>query len=121
MRSKKEKYPLYYYFFGYIYNRADLHKNKKRRHFFCITEKFYRSFSFYRLLIDITSYISLCKDVEIYKKIVNDKFNKLNTIDTNSIRSDSKNNSVNNKFLSLDSSKFKNKLSSKKGLQAIMI
>jgi hypothetical protein len=94
LNNKNEKYPLYYYFFGFIYNRADW-QNKRKRDFLCITEKFYKSFSFYKYFIDITSYISLRKDFEIFKKIINDR---LNVIDTNSFGSDSKNNPINNKF-----------------------
>ena len=110
LNNKSEKYPLYYYFLGYIYNRADWQK-KRKRYFLCVTKKFYKSFSFYKYLIDITSYISLRKDFEIFKKIVNDR---LNIIDTNSFRSDSKSNPINNKCLPEgNNSLFKKRTSSK--------
>jgi hypothetical protein len=109
LNNNNEKYPLYYYFFGDIYNRADFQK-KRKRNFLCITEKFYKSFSFYKNLIDITSYISLYKDFEIFKKIVNDK---LNANDTNSLGSDLKNNPINNKSLPDENSIIKNRSSSK--------
>jgi hypothetical protein len=109
LNNNNEKYPLYYYFFGDIYNRADFQK-KRKRNFLCITEKFYKSFSFYKNLIDITSYISLYKDFEIFKKIVNDK---LNANDTNSFGSDLKNNPINNKSLPDENSIIKNRSSSK--------
>ena len=115
--NKKEKYPLYYYFFGYLYNRADLLKHKKKK-FLCITEKFYKSFTFYRHIIDITSYLSLYKDFEIFKKVVNEK---LNINDINSIQSDIKNNSRNNIFYTEDNSVSKRKFSLKKSVQPIVL
>ena len=115
--NKKEKYPLYYYFFGYLYNRADLLKHKKKK-FLCITEKFYKSFTFYRHIIDITSYLSLYKDFEIFKKVVNEK---LNINDINSIQSDIKNNSRNNIFYTEDNTVSKRKFSLKKSIQPLML
>ena len=109
--NKKEQYPLYYYFFGYIFNRADLHKNNKKRNFLCITEKFHKSYSFYRYLIDITSYISLFKDFEIFKRTVSDKLNEIDSFPI-----DTKNNFGNNVFLSEGKNIIKNKFSSKTGL-----
>ena len=72
--KKKEKYPLYYYFFGYIYNKVDKNKKSKKR-FLCITEKFYNSFNAFRHFIDISSYISFNKEFQQLKKLINEKLN----------------------------------------------
>ena len=83
--NKKERYPLYYYFCGSIYNRTDINKNKKKS-YLCITEKFYKTFTFYRHLIDITSYIILYKNYEVFKKVICEKVNiNLETIETEAI------------------------------------
>ena len=83
--NKKERYPLYYYFCGYIYNITDVNKNKKKS-YLCITEKFYKTFTFYRHLIDITSYIILYRNYEIFKKVICEKVNiNLETIETEAI------------------------------------
>jgi len=87
IKTKIEKYPLHYYFFGYLYNRVNLHKNKNNNHFFCITSKFYKSFLFFRNLIDITTFLTLNKEFELFKKIIKEKFN-INEID--SFKNDSK-------------------------------
>jgi hypothetical protein len=82
-QNKKEKYPLYFYFCGYLYNRADINKSKKKP-YICITDKFYKTFSFYRHLIDITSYIFLYKNYELFKKVICEKLE----IDFHSIEND---------------------------------
>ena len=79
-KNKKEKYPLHYYFFGYIYTRVNK-KKKETKNFLCFTEKFYKSFTFYRHFIDISSYISLQKEFETFKKLINSKLN-INEIDS---------------------------------------
>ena len=79
-KNKKEKYPLHYYFFGYIYSRVSKKKNNGK-HFLCITEKFYKSFTYFRHFIDISSYIVLQKEFETFKKLINSKLN-INEIDS---------------------------------------
>ena len=74
LKNKKEKYPLYYYFCGYIYNRFSKNKKNNKNHY-CISEKFYKSFTYFRHLIDISSYISLSKEFETFKKIICEKLN----------------------------------------------
>ena len=74
LKKKKEKYPLYYYFCGYIYNRFSKNKKNNKNHY-CISEKFYKSFTYFRHLIDISSYISLSKEFETFKKIICEKLN----------------------------------------------
>ena len=72
--KKKEKFPLKYYFFGFFYNKIDIHKSKGKK-LYCLSEKFNKSFLFFRHLIDITSYLSIYKDYELFKKIICDKLN----------------------------------------------
>ena len=84
LKKKKEKYPLYYYFCGYIYNRVSKNKKNNKNHY-CISEKFYKSFTYFRHLIDISSYISLSKEFETFKKIICEKLNiNEDTIQNNS-------------------------------------
>ena len=104
LKKKKEKYPLYYYFFGYIYSRVDKNKKGKKR-FLCITEKFYKSFTSFRHFIDISSYISFLKEFEQFKKIINEK---LNINDSDSNVSDLKNEKNNFKLYKENSKSSKN-------------
>ena len=72
--KKKEKFPLNYYFFGFLYNKIDI-RIKKGTKLYCLTEKFSKYFSFFRHFIDITSYLSMYKDYELFKKVICDKLN----------------------------------------------
>ena len=63
-----------FYCFGFLYNKIDIHKSKGYK-LYCLPDKFNKSFSFFRHLIDITSYLSIYKDYEIFKKIICDKLN----------------------------------------------
>ena len=65
-KKAKQNYPINFYFFGFIMNKIDIHKGNFR----CITKQFNKSFSFYRYLIDITSYITLHQQFELLKKII---------------------------------------------------
>ena len=69
-KKAKQHYPINYYFFGFLMNKIDIHKS----HFRCITKQFNKSFSFYRHLIDITSYITLHQQFELFKKIITDNY-----------------------------------------------
>ena len=70
---KQEKYPLYYYFCGYLYNKINIPKNKKN--FLCISQKFYKSFSSFKHIIDISSYLSLHGEHESIKIFLKEKLN----------------------------------------------
>ena len=86
-RQKNEKYPLYYYFFGYLYSRLNFYKNKNNNNFICITRKFYKSFSFFKQLIDISTFLSIYQEFKSFKEVLKEK---LNTNETGSVQSDSK-------------------------------
>jgi hypothetical protein len=109
--KKKEKFPLKDYFFGFFYNKIDIHKSKGYK-LYCLSNKFNKSFSFFRHLIDITSYFSIYKDYEIFKKIICDK---LNINEPELSQTDFKNLDKNNKLFKEDnadhSNSFKKKLS----------
>jgi hypothetical protein len=109
--KKKEKFPLKDYFFGFFYNKIDLHKSKGHK-LYCLSKKFNKSFSFFRHLIDITSYFSIYKDYELFKKIICDKLN-INELELP--QTDFKNLDKNNKLFKEDNvdniNYFKKKLS----------
>ena len=65
-KKARQNYPINFYFFGFIMNKIDIHKGNFR----CITKQFNKSFSFYRYLIDITSYITLHQQFELLKKMI---------------------------------------------------
>ena len=113
LSKKKEKFPLKYYFFGFLYNKIDIHKSKGYK-LYCLSDKFNRSFSFFRHLIDITSYLSIYKDYELFKKLICDKFN-INESELNKLsQTEYKNLDKNNKLFKEDNIKsFKKKLSMK--------
>ena len=114
LSKKKEKFPLKYYFFGFLYNKIDIHKNKGYK-LYCLSDKFNRSFSFFRHLIDITSYLSIYKDYELFKKIICDKFNINESEITKLSQTDYKNLDKNNKLFKEDNIySFKKKLSMNK-------
>ena len=69
--QNKEKFPINFYFIGFLLNKMDINKRKNIN---CINKKFKRSFSLFRHLIDITSYIALYKQFELFKKIIIDNF-----------------------------------------------
>jgi hypothetical protein len=109
--KKKEKFPLKYYFFGFLYNKIDIHTNKGYK-LYCLSDKFNKSFSFFRHLIDITSYLSMYKDYEVFKKIICDKFN---ISEQELFQADFKNIDKNNKLFKEDNIySFKKKLSMNK-------
>ena len=91
--SKKtgDKFPLKYYFYGMIYMKFNYTKNNKKL-FFCVTRNFFRSYSYFRRIIDITSYIKISKEFELYKSILfkNESNNKIrdSVIDKKSGKSD---------------------------------
>ena len=91
--SKKtgDKFPLKYYFYGMIYMKFNYTKNNKKL-FFCVTRNFFRSYSYFRRIIDISSYIKISKEFELYKSILfkNESNNKIrdSVIDKKSGKSD---------------------------------
>ena len=88
---KQEKYPLYYYFCGYLYNKINIPKNKKN--FLCISQKFYKSFSSFKHIIDISSYLSLHGEHESIKIFLKEK---LNAKEIDFLKIGEKNNNRNN-------------------------
>ena len=66
---EKIKFPLKYYFFGLFLIKLRSRKFQSSY----ISEKFSKSFIFYTRLIDISSYISLYKQFELFKKNVSNK------------------------------------------------
>ena len=88
---KQEKYPLYYYFCGYLYNKINISKNKKN--FLCISQKFYKSFSSFRHIIDISSYLALHGEHESIKIFLKEK---LNANELDFLKIGEKNNNRNN-------------------------
>jgi hypothetical protein len=66
---EKIKFPLTYYLLGFFLIKIKSRKFKN----FCISEKFSKSFIFYSRLIDISTFITLFKQFEQFKKIVSNK------------------------------------------------
>ena len=65
-----DKYPLKFYFYGMIHmklNYANTLKSKNR--FFGVSPNFVKSFAYFRNIIDVTTYIRLVKEFELYKKL----------------------------------------------------
>ena len=61
------KYPLKYYFFGMLYMK--LNYSYKDNVFFGVSRNFIKSYTYFRSIIDITSYIKVCKEFELFKKM----------------------------------------------------
>ena len=72
----KIEYPLSYYLLGFLLIKIRSRKYKNS----CISEKFGKSFKFYSQIIDISSYITLYKQFEMLKKILENQL-KLNEND----------------------------------------
>jgi hypothetical protein len=68
---EKIDFPLSYYLFGFLLMKIKSRKFKNS----CISEKFNRTFKFFTHMIDISSYINLCKEFELLRKIVEKKLN----------------------------------------------
>jgi hypothetical protein len=66
---EKIKFPLTYYLLGFFLIKIKSRKFKNS----CISEKFSKSFIFYSRLIDISTFITLFKQFEQFKKIVSNK------------------------------------------------
>ena len=68
---EKIDFPLRYYLFGFFLMKIKSRKFKNS----CISEKFNRTFKFFTHMIDISSYINLYKQFELFKKMVEKKLN----------------------------------------------
>ena len=77
-KNTSDKFPLKYYFYGMIYMKLNYTKNNKKL-FFCFTHNFFKSYSYFRRIIDITSYIRISKEFELYKTTLfkNESNNKI--------------------------------------------
>ena len=64
-----DKYPLKYYFYGMLYMKFN-YSYKDNNVFFGVSRNFIKSYNYYRSIIDITSYLKMYKEFEIYKKLV---------------------------------------------------
>ena len=112
VKLAKQNYPTNYYFFGFIMSKIDIQKGNFR----CLTRQFNQSFSLYRRLIDITSYITLHQEFELYKKIITDNY-KLRDVET--LRSEPKIEYRNNKFFTEDNNIYNINLSVNKSIKPI--
>ena len=63
-----DKYPLKYYFYGMLYMKLN-YSYKENNIFFGVSKYFYKSYTYFRKIIDITSYLKILKEFEIYKKL----------------------------------------------------
>ena len=75
---EKIKFPLTYYLLGFFLIKIKSRKFKNS----CISEKFSKSFTFYSRLIDISTFITLYKQFEQFKKIVSNNL-RINEDDIN--------------------------------------
>ena len=69
-----DKYPLKYYFYGMVHmklNYTNTFKGKGK--FFGVTSNFVKAYAYYRNIIDVTTYIKLVKEFELYKKFIMNK------------------------------------------------
>ena len=69
-----DKYPLKYYFYGMVHmklNYTNTFKGKDK--FFGVTSNFVKAYAYYRNIIDVTTYIKLVKEFELYKKFIMNK------------------------------------------------
>ena len=71
-KRDKNKFPIIYYFFGLCLNKIS---SKKNNNYMCISKKFHKVFKFYTHLVDITSYISLYKEFELFKTNILNEIN----------------------------------------------
>ena len=110
---EKIKFPLLYYFFGIFLIKL---KSRKFKSIY-ISEKFSKSFIFYTRLIDISSYVSLYRQFELFKRNVTNKL-MLNEDETNK-KEDilfKNNNRISNNRISINKSN-----NSKKRLKSVSI
>ena len=110
---EKIKFPLLYYFFGIFLIKL---KSRKFKSIY-ISEKFSKSFIFYTRLIDISSYVSLYRQFELFKRNVTNKL-MLNEDETNK-KEDilfKNNNRISNNRISINKSN-----NSKKRLKSVTI
>ena len=63
---EKIEFPLSYYLLGYLLIKIKSRKFKNS----CISKKFNKSFTFYSHIIDVSSYVTLYQQFELFKKIV---------------------------------------------------
>ena len=69
-----DKYPLKYYLYGMVHmklNYTNTFKGKGK--FFGVTSNFVKAYAYYRNIIDVTTYIKLVKEFELYKKFIMNK------------------------------------------------
>ena len=64
-----DKYPLKFYFYGLIYMKLNYNFRDKST-FFGVTRNFVNSYKYFRNIIDITSYLKVYKEFELYKKLL---------------------------------------------------
>ena len=67
-KKTKDKFPLKYYFYGMLYMNLN-YTYKNRNTFFGVSSNFVKSYTYYRNMIDITSFIKVYKDCEAFKKL----------------------------------------------------
>ena len=65
--NEKVKYPLYYYFFGYLYNRADLRKHIKK-FFYVLQRSFIGLLHFIGILLILVHIYHFIKILKYLKK-----------------------------------------------------
>ena len=63
-----DKFPLKYYFYAMLYMKLN-YTYKNTNTFFGVTPNFVKSYTYYRSMIDITSFIKIYKDCELFKKL----------------------------------------------------
>ena len=69
-KKPMDKYPLKYYFYGMMHMKLNFTNTLKgRNRFFGVTPNFVKAYGYYRNIIDVTTYIKLVKEFEIYKKL----------------------------------------------------
>ena len=67
-----DKYPLKYYFYGMVHMKLN-YTNTFKGKFFGVTSNFVKAYAYYRNIIDVTTYIKLVKEFELYKKFIMNK------------------------------------------------
>ena len=69
-KKPMDKYPLKYYFYGMMHMKLNYTNTLKgRNRFFGVTPNFVKAYGYFRNIIDVTTYIKLVKEFEIYKKL----------------------------------------------------
>ena len=69
-KKPMDKYPLKYYFYGMMHMKLNFTNTLKgRNRFFGVTPNFVKAYGYFRNIIDVTTYIKLVKEFEIYKKL----------------------------------------------------